>query len=207
MEDIVFVMTALSCAMISFVTWCVRKTNNIEELTFEAKIAKAIEQQLQQFKLEMVEDLLIMQENMINCILYRSVNIAEQIQGMQVDTFGCRMHFNDIHIIDHNGEDVYFKVTNIDKIKTLNKYYLCAQIMEVEFKNSVAFKYIEFVGLKFESSNHTKAKVHFLSDKAVISTTLISEKKNKIYNTEFISFFAPNPVFRKDWSFVFFNVL
>ena len=131
-----------------------------------------------------------MQENMINCILYRSVNIAEQIQGMQVDTFGSRMHFNDIHIIDHNGEDVYFKVTNIDKNKTLNGYYLYAQIMEVEFKSSVAFKYIEFVGLKFDTSNHTKAKVHFLSDKTIICTILISEKKNKIYNMEFLCFFS-----------------
>ena len=57
--------------------------------------------------------------------------------------------------------------------------------MEVEFKSSVAFKYIEFVGLKFDTSNHTKAKVDFLSNKTIICTTLISEKKTKYITLPF----------------------
>ena len=77
MEDLVFVITALSCAMIAFVTWCVRKTSNTDEPSFEENIAEAIEQQLQLFKMEMVEDLLNWQQHMMNCILYRSVNIGE----------------------------------------------------------------------------------------------------------------------------------
>ena len=194
MEDLVFVMTALSCAMIAFVTWCVRKTSNTEEPSFQENIAEAIEQQLQLFKMEMVEDLLNWQQHMTNCILYRSINISERIEGMRVDAFGSRMRFNDVRIIDHDGEDVYFKIVNMDK-NGQNVYHLSSVIMDIEFEKSMAFKYIEFIGLKFDTSNHTKAKVHFLSDKTVICTTLISEKKNKIYNTEFISFFAPNAVF------------
>ena len=199
MEDLVFVMTALSCAMIAFVVWCVRKTSNTVGPSLQENIAEAIEQQLQLFKMEMVEDLLNWQQHMMNCIVYRSVNIGERIEGMRVDAFGSRMRFNDVRIIDHDGEDVYFKIVNMDKNEQ-NLYYLSsyppsAAIMDIEFEKSMAFKYIEFIGLKFDTSNHTKAKVHFLSDKTIICTTLISEKKNKIYNTEFISFFAPNAVF------------
>ena len=43
MENFVFIVTALSCAMIAFVTWGVRKTNNTEEPAFEEKLAEAIE--------------------------------------------------------------------------------------------------------------------------------------------------------------------
>lgn len=194
MENFVFIVTALSCAMIAFVTLGVRKTNNTEEPSFEEKLAEAIEtyveQKLQRFKLEMVDDQLKKEEHMINCILYRSVNITEQIKSVNVRTY-VQITYNDIHVFDWNDEKMLIKIEHISLPDPGN---VAAKPMEmnIEFEVSGNFKYIEFTGLKIPNPNFSKCyqslvHVTFLTyDKTIICTTLISNTKNKIYNTAFL---------------------
>ena len=87
--------------------------------------------------------------------------------------------FTDINVYDWNGEKVRFEK---NQINPANIFY-----MEIDFKSTVCFKYIEFIDLKIPSSNNKKGKVNFLtSDKNIVCTTTVSEKKYKIYNTAFL---------------------
>ena len=87
--------------------------------------------------------------------------------------------FTDIHVYDWNGEKVRFEK---NQRNPSNYFY-----MEIDFKSTVCFKYIEFIDLKIPSSNNKKGKVNFLtSDKNIVCTTTVSEKKYKIYNTAFL---------------------
>ena len=87
--------------------------------------------------------------------------------------------FTDINVYDWNGEKVRFEK---NQRNPSNNFY-----MEIDFKSTVCFKYIEFIDLKIPSSNHKKGKVNFLtSDKNIVCTTTVSEKKYKIYNTVFL---------------------
>ena len=193
-EDLVFIGTALSCAMIAFVTWCFRKTNNTEEPSFEEKIAEAIEtyveQKLHRFKLELVEDQIKKEDHMVNCILYRSVNITEQIKSVNVRTY-VQITYNDIHVFDWNGEKISIEIENIP-LAFNSQMAANPMEMNIEFEVSGNFKYIEFTGLKIPNPNGAKTwqssgNVTFLTcDKTIVCTTFISEKKNKIYNTAFL---------------------
>ena len=193
MEDLVFIVTALSYAMIAFVM-CVWKTNNTEEPTFEEQIAQAIktyvEQKLQQFKLEMVEDQLKQEEHMINCILYRFVNINELIKSIKVrSNINVQITYNDICVFDWNDEEILIK---IEHIPLPNPCVAVKSVeMNIEFEVSRNFKYMEFTGFKIPNPNHAKtwqssAHVAFLTcDKTIVCMTLISEKKTKYITLPF----------------------
>ena len=181
MENLVFIVTALACAVIAFVTKCDRKTKSTEKLNFNEKIMEAIqtyvEPKLQQFKQEMLQ--LKKQEQMINCILFTSVNINEEIQQIHVKPY-VQITYNDIQVFDWNGERKVLKIEDNP------------MEMEIDFEVSSNFKYMEFTGLRIPSNLAKKWKmsayVTFVtSDKSIICTAKISEKKNKIYNTAFLS--------------------
>ena len=138
----------------------------------------------------MVDDQLKKEEHMINCILYRSVNITEQIKSVNVRTC-VQITYNDIHVFDWNDENMLIKIEYISLTDPGN---VAAKPMEmnIEFEVSGNFKYMEFTGLKIPNANLSKCyqslvHVTFLTcDKTIICTTLISNTKNKIYNTAFL---------------------
>ena len=65
--------------------------------------------ELQHFKQLMVKNQLAKQEHIMQCILFRSVYVIEDIKGMYIEAEQS-MTFNDINVIDWNGEKVLVKV-------------------------------------------------------------------------------------------------
>ena len=114
------------------------------------------------------------QEYLAQCLLFRTVYVAEEIQGIRVITTGpANLVFDDIHIYDWNGENI-----SIERLHDKR---------DIDFKFAIGFKYIEFIGLNITNQYHNKGIIHLLtSDKQIICVTTVSEKKYKIYNTVFL---------------------
>ena len=202
MEHFAFIVTAWACAIVAFCTWCDSKKHE-EETRVEERIVRAIQtyvdKSIQHFKQEIVRDHLKKQEHLAQCLLFRTVHVAEVIQGISVEghdmiTTG-QLSFFDVHVFDWNGDQVLFKTVDKEKNQPQNKYLVHYPTkMNIEFEGSVGFQYIEFidVNISLNLMKHTrnKAIVNFLnSDKTIICTTTISMKKNKIYNTAFLCTF------------------
>ena len=127
---------------------------------------------------------------MVNCILYRCVNIPEEIKSIHVRSY-VQITYNDIHVFDWNGEKISIKIENIP-LPIRCSHAANPMEMNIELEVSSNFKYMEFTGLKIKNPNGAKTwqssgNVTFLTcDKTIVCTTFISEKKNKIYNTAFL---------------------
>ena len=202
MEHFAFIVTACTDPIIAFFTWCESKKHE-EETGVEERIVQAIQtyvdKSIRHFKQEIVRDRLKKQEHLAQCLLFRTVHVAEEIHGISVEghdmiTTG-QLSFFDVHVFDWNGDQVLFKTVDKEKNQPQNKYLVHYPTkMNIEFEGSVGFQYIEFidVNIALNLMKHTrnKAIVNFLnSDKTIICTTTISMKKNKIYNTAFLCTF------------------
>ena len=95
MEDVAFIVTALICAFIAFVTrYDTRYDRNVvsDKKGLEKEIVLVIQTyvdtKIQQLKAELVKNQLEKQEYIEQCILFRSVNVCEEIQVMIVEKIG-----------------------------------------------------------------------------------------------------------------------
>ena len=177
MEHFAFIVTAWACAIVAFCTWCDSKKHE-EETRVEERIVRAIQtyvdKSIQHFKQEIVRDHLKKQEYLAQCLLFRTVYIVEEIQGIRVISTGpASIVFDDVHVYDWNGENI-----SIERLHDKR---------DIDFKFAIGFKYIEFIGLNIWNSASNKCIINFLAaDKTVLCTTTISMKKHKIYNTAFL---------------------
>ena len=191
MEDLTFLFTALACGIFTFCTWCHGEIKHAEEKYLIKEIMDSVEiyiaTELQHFKQLMVKNQLAKQEHIMQCILFRSVYVIEDIKGMYIEAEQS-MTFNDINVIDWNGEKVLVKVEHTYE----PRHGLPPRTkINIEFEVCGIFKFIEFIGLELPPNNlhnfRHKANVQFLAcNNTAICTTTITNKKNKIYNTAFV---------------------
>ena len=189
MEDLTFLFTALACGIFTFFTWCHGEIKHAEEKYLIKEIMDSVEiyiaTELQHFKQLMVKNQLAKQEHIMQCILFRSVYVIDDIKGMYIEAYP-NITFNDINVVDWNGEKVLLKIENLSENENRQTK------MDVHFQICGNFKYIEFFGLTIP--HNTKgdicreiANVKFYThDHTIISTTTITNTKNKIYNTSFV---------------------
>ena len=187
MEDLTFLFTALACGIFTFFTWCHGEIKHAEEKYLIKEIMESVEiyiaTELQHFKQLMVKNQLAKQEHIMQCILFRSVYVIEDIKGMYIEAY-FTITFNDINMVNWNGEKVALKIENITENHNTK--------MDVQFQVCGTFKYIEFFGLIIP--NNTKGDLcreivtvkFYTHDNTMICTTTITNKKNKIYNTAFV---------------------
>ena len=106
MEHISFIVTALTCAFIGFVTWCDRKAE-AQKTGVEEKIVQAIQPyvdtKIEKCKQEIARNTLKKQEHIAQCLIYRSVHVVEEIQGLNFNVV-CNqsMSFDGVHVYDWN---------------------------------------------------------------------------------------------------------
>lgn len=191
MEHFAFIVTACTCAIVAFFTWCDSKKHE-EETGVEERIVRAIQtyvdKSIRHFKQEIVRDHLKKQEYLGQCLLFRTVHVAEEIQGISLLYNGTGSFLIDLNLFDWNGEKVFFKKVNIQKNPINHFYYLHKSIpMDIEFEFPVRIQCIEF-NIRNDNKEHTHVEF-FSTDKKSLCKTTISMKKNKIYNTAFLCTF------------------
>ena len=76
---------------------------------------------------------------MVNCILYRSVNIPEEIKSIHVRTY-VQITYNDIHVFDWNGEKISIEIENIP-LAFDSQMAANPMEMNIELEVSSNFKY------------------------------------------------------------------
>ena len=190
MEHFAFIATACTCAIVAFFTWCDSKKHE-EETGVEERIVRAIQtyvdNSIQHFKQEIVRDHLKKQEHLAQCLLFRTVHVAEEIQGISLScgSVNIYLHLNDLNVFGWNGQKVAFKNVNIQIHPTMNTYCIhVGRPMDIEFEFPVGVQYIDF---DIRTLENGPAHVEFFTtDKTVLCTTTISMKKHKIYNTAFL---------------------
>ena len=190
MEDLTFLFTALACGIFTFFTWCHGEIKHAEEKYLIKEIMDSVEiyiaTELQHFKQLMVKNQLAKQEHIMQCILFRSVYVIEDIKGMYIEAE--HMTFKDIYVFDWNGEKMLIKLEHL--AASITETYKTK--INVKFEDYGTFKYIEFIGLIIPRNTkgllfRDKASVQFLScNNTAICTTTITNKKHKIYNTAFV---------------------
>ena len=128
MADLTFLFTALACGIFTFFTWCHGEIKHAEEKYLIKEIMDSVEiyiaTELQHFKQLMVKNQLAKQEHIMQCILFRSVYVIDDIKGMYIEAYP-NITFNDINVVDWNGEKVLLKIPSkySNKLSTISKFY------------------------------------------------------------------------------------
>ena len=178
METIVFITTALTCAIVAFVTWKHTPPMHAEKTCLQQTLEKVLDLE------EYIKKLELKQEHTTRCILNRAVYICQPIHGLQISE---EISFFDLYVVDNNGKQVEFKIN-----RTKNPYrylnYGSSNAEDhlpilLEFNCPIIFKYIEFHRLHIPNAKNVGVYLLLEGGKVRIPITNI---KHIICNTVFL---------------------
>ena len=168
-ENIVFITTALVCALFVFVTQTLEKISNNDKYIQSLK-----------------KELKMKHEHIMKCILYKAVCISQSIHSIKItDLPGpVFVNFKNICILDKNDDKIEY---TINRQKQSYGYQISNYSTNPENRKhliiqfcSVSFKSIEFVGLHIGNTRYVSV---ILISQNTETTIKMKQEKNIICNT------------------------